>query len=74
MQGLSLAEAWEILTENIINRVEEQIPVSKGSGGSIKNHQSITAMKKKPIKWLKYQHCKTDETIYSIKLPGMQQY
>ena len=58
MQGLSLAEAWEILTEKIIKLAEEQIPVSKSSGRSIKknpyvNHQSITAIKKKHTKWLK---------------------
>ena len=73
MQGLSLAEAWKILTEKIIKLVEEQIPVSKGSGGSLKknpyvNHQSITAIKKKHTNWLKYQHCKTNENYTQYKI------
>ena len=73
MQGLSLAESWEILTEKIIKLVEEQIPVSKVSGRSGKkspyvNHQSITAIKKKHTKWLKYQHSKTDENYTQYKI------
>ena len=52
MQGTSLPEAWEILTEKLIQVVEENVPVSKvSSAADHKNpyvsHQCMGAIKKK---------------------------
>ena len=65
LQGTSLSEAWEILTEKLIQLVEENVRVSKvSSAADPKNpyvsHQYMVAIKKKHTKWQKYLHNKSD--------------
>lgn len=73
MQGLSLSEAWEILTDKLINFIENHVPVSKVSNDSGKKnpyvtHQCKTAIKKKHTKWLKFQYCKSDQHYDEYKV------
>ena len=58
MQGTSLSEAWGILTEKLIQLVEENVPVSKVSSAAdhtnqYVSHQYMIAIKKKKYKMAK---------------------
>ena len=73
LQGLGLSESWEILTEKRIKLVEQNVPVSKVSGGTDRknpyvNHQCMTAIKKKHSKWQNFVHNKTDQNHTQFKI------
>ena len=72
MQGTSLSEAWVILTEKLIQLVEENVPVSKvSSAAHHKNlyvsHQCMVAIQKKNIQ-KKYLHNKSDQNYTQYKI------
>ena len=73
LQGTSLSEAWEILTEKLIQLVEENVPVSKVSSAADQktpyvSHQCMVAIKKKHTKWQKYLHNKSDQNYTQYKI------
>ena len=72
LHGLSLSEAWEILTEKHIKLIEENVPVRKvsneaGRKNPYVSQQCMEAIRKKHTKWQKYLHNKTEENYTQYK-------
>ena len=73
LQELSLPEAWETLTEKLIQLIEENVPVRKVSNDAgMKNPyvscQCMVAIKQKHTKWQKYLHNKTEHNYTQYKV------
>ena len=73
LQELSLPEAWEALTEKLIQLVEENVPVCKVSNEAGRKHpyvsrQCMVAIKKKHTKWHKYLNNKTEQNYTKYKV------
>lgn len=63
---MSLSESWNYLAEKIVQLIEKYVPVNKvrsdsGRNNPCVNGASLHVIKDKHKKWLKYQHCMTDE-------------
>ena len=74
LQGTSLSEEWEILTEELIQLLEENVNVSKVSSAAdhknlyVSNQYMVAIKKKNHTKWQKYLHIKSEQKYIQYKI------
>lgn len=72
LDGLDLANSWEVLTETITRLVEKYVPESRvrnehGKKNPCINQECLEAIKRKHTKWKKYQYCMNEQNYELYK-------